>query len=403
MADIRKRTGKKGTTYQVRYKDPSSDSGYSYEAFDTLLEARAFREDTKPKKGRRNGSSVLTVEQAIDKWLEVCEGEGRNDRDPVSAATMEQYRYRARVMKSYAWDCDLFQLTKADIKKFRSWLKREYSLDKAQKVLSSFHSVVLEMHDQEIIKEDPAAGITVTIDSRYKEPTRIPSVADLQTLLKTADRLANSKNKQIADSFERYRAMIYLAADSGMRPQEYLVLPLLGLEGNGVRIVQALDRSNEIGPPKTKAGRRFILTGGQSVEMARHYAYKSGAEAPDDFVFPARNSGSYQSYRRFLRDGWHRLMDEAGFTEEVKENGKAKLVRRYTPYALRHFFASMLIENNKSAKYIQTVMGHEDIEMTFNVYGHLIRKRETELEEAQGGVLRYLAPSSCGEFVSTDA
>lgn len=402
MADIRKRIGRDGPTYQVRYKDPSSESGYSYATFDTLAKARAFREDRKPLKGRTN-SDIGTVKQAIDKWLEICEDEGRDDRDPVSPATLEQYRYRARVMKSYEWDCDLHQLTKSDVKKFRSWLKREFSLDKAQKVLSSFHSVLLEMQDREIIRSDPAAGVTVSIDSRYREPVSVPSVADLQTLLRTADRLANSKNQQIAESFERYRAMVYLAADSGMRPQEYLALPFGGLESNGVRVIQALDRSNQIGPPKTRAGRRFILTGGQAVEMARHYAIKRGAEAPEDFVFPARNSGSYQSYRKFLRDGWHRLIDEAGFSEEVREGRKTKIVRKYTPYSLRHFFASMLIENNKSAKYIQTVMGHEDIAMTFDVYGHLIRKRETELEEAHGGVLRYLADSSCGELVAETA
>ncbi len=400
MSDIRKRTGAKGTTYQVRYPDPSSESGYSYESFETLAEARAFRESKKPRKGRNARSGIRTVGQAIDRWLDVCGAEGRDERDPVSAATLEQYEYRARVMKSYDWDRDLVALKRSDIKKFRSWLKTNFSPDKAQKVLSSFHSVLLEMQDQEIIADDPAAGITVSIDSRYKEPVRIPSVAELQTILRTADRLANSKNKQTAATFERYRAMVYLAADSGMRPQEYLVLPLLGLEPNGVRVVQALDRSNELGPPKTRAGRRFILTGGESVAMARHYGLRHGAEDPADFVFPSRRKGSYQAYNKFLRRGWHTLMDEAGLSEELRENGKTKVIRQFTPYALRHFFASMLIENNKSAKYIQTAMGHEDITMTYNIYGHLIRKKETEREEAEGGVLRYVIPPSCGESVA---
>lgn len=44
MADIRKRTGSKGTTYQVRYASPEAKSGYAYATFDTLKEARQFRE-----------------------------------------------------------------------------------------------------------------------------------------------------------------------------------------------------------------------------------------------------------------------------------------------------------------------------------------------------------------------
>ena len=43
MADIRKRTGAKGTTYQVRYPTPGTKSGYAYATFSTLKEARAFR------------------------------------------------------------------------------------------------------------------------------------------------------------------------------------------------------------------------------------------------------------------------------------------------------------------------------------------------------------------------
>jgi hypothetical protein len=45
MSDIRKRTGAKGTTYQVRYPSKSSPSGYAYKTFETRKEALAFRED----------------------------------------------------------------------------------------------------------------------------------------------------------------------------------------------------------------------------------------------------------------------------------------------------------------------------------------------------------------------
>ena len=40
MADIRKRNGLKGTTYQVRYPSKTTKSGYAYATFATLKEAR---------------------------------------------------------------------------------------------------------------------------------------------------------------------------------------------------------------------------------------------------------------------------------------------------------------------------------------------------------------------------
>ena len=82
---------------------------------------------------------------------------------------------------------------------------------------------------------------------------QIPTLDEFRAILAAADRLANSKNNEIASAWERYRPMIYLAADSGMRPQEYLVLPPVALLKNGVEVIQALDRSNRIGPPKDES------------------------------------------------------------------------------------------------------------------------------------------------------
>lgn len=399
MSDIRKRVGRKGVTYQVRYPSKAAKSGYAYKTFDTLKEARAFVESGKARAaGGPTDSSIRTVSQAIDKWLDICEKEGRADREPVSPGTLEHYRWRARAMKSYAWNCDLQELREPDVIEFRSWLKRTFTSDKAQKVLSSFHSVLIEMQKRSIIVEDPAAEVTIRTDSRYKGPVEIPTVRELQLILEAADRLAASKNNEIAAAWERYRPMIYLAADSGMRPQEYLALPPAALLDRGVNVVQALDTSHRIGPPKTKAGRRYIPVGSESLGMVKHYAKKHGHES---FVFPTRRADGYQRYNNYLRRGWHMLMDEAGFVEEITEGKQTRLVKKYSPYALRHFFASMLIEQNKSAKYIQNVMGHEDIKMTFDVYGHLIRRKETDRMEDEGGVLRYIPEMRCGESVAS--
>jgi integrase len=130
MADIRKRVGKKGTTYQVRYPSKAAKSGYAFKSFETLKEARAFREDSKARQQNAPLSSgVKTVERAIDKWLEICEKEGRDGRDPVSQATLEQYKYRARIMKAYPWEVAPAALEEANIIEFRSWLLRNYSRD----------------------------------------------------------------------------------------------------------------------------------------------------------------------------------------------------------------------------------------------------------------------------------
>jgi hypothetical protein len=45
---------------------------------------------------------------------------------------------------------------------------------------------------------------------------------------------------------------------------------------------------------------------------------------------------------------------------------------------LRHFFASVLIAQGKTAKYVQDQMGHSSIQVTFDTYGHLFPQARQE-------------------------
>jgi integrase len=50
---------------------------------------------------------------------------------------------------------------------------------------------------------------------------------------------------------------------------------------------------------------------------------------------------------------------------------KAGLAQR-NPHFLRHTFASLLIQQGESLKYVQDQMGHSSIKMTADTYGHLV-------------------------------
>jgi hypothetical protein len=141
MADIRKRKGAKGITYQVRYPSKAAKSGHAYKTFLTLKEARHFAQHELPKLRAPKSNEVRSVDQAIQRWLDTCEYEARQGKDPVSPATLEGYKYRAEIMRAYSWEKDLHELA-PDIVAFRSWLLKEYSRDQARKVLSSLHSAL---------------------------------------------------------------------------------------------------------------------------------------------------------------------------------------------------------------------------------------------------------------------
>jgi integrase len=218
-------------------------------------------------------------------------------------------------------------------------------------------------------------------------------------LLRAADDLANSTNRQIARTWERYRPILYLAADSGMRPQEYLALAKSAIQGHGVRVDRAIEGgSKKISVTKTPAGRRFIELSSHTLDMVRHYAEKKAIPNEHDLVFPSAN-GSWQCPRNWRKRGFNVACEKAGLIEVVEVDGEAVERPRYRPYDLRHFYASMLIEKKTNLKKLQSLMGHTNITTTLNVYGHLIEGIYDE-EKIDIGILGQMGVFSCGDFVA---
>src|SRR5690348_370077 len=112
MSDIRTRRGRKGTTYQVRYRDPTKQSGYGFATFETRKEALDFRENAAQRlKSRPLCHETRSVAQGLQKWLEVCEKEGCNGREPITKGTLQNYEYRVGIINAYDWTKQLHELT----------------------------------------------------------------------------------------------------------------------------------------------------------------------------------------------------------------------------------------------------------------------------------------------------
>jgi integrase len=156
----------------------------------TKKEAREFHESGEAKKTGSRSGGVVTVADGIEKWLGVCEKEGRDGRDPVTDFTLKGYKYRAHIISSFAWEKSLQELSVPDIVEFRSWLLGNYPRSMAHFVLSSFHSMILEMVFRGVLAHDVAARVSIRERSRYEEPVTIPSEKEVMDLLAAADTLA---------------------------------------------------------------------------------------------------------------------------------------------------------------------------------------------------------------------
>ncbi len=63
-------------------------------------------------------------------------------------------------------------------------------------------------------------------------------------------------------------------------------------------------------------------------------------------------------------------------------------LRYRKPHALRHTYASLLVQNGESLAYVRDQLGHHSIKITVDTYGHLIpganRQAVDRLDDATG-------------------
>ncbi len=371
MADIRKRQGKRGVTYQVRYPNNGSKTGYSFKTFRTMKEARAFSE-TSSEWETDSKSSINTVAKAAGLWLDICEKVGRDGRETVEPQTLVEYKRRAKVITEYQWASNLQSIKPTDIVQFRTWLLENKSRDLAKRTLSSLHSIFIEMKVQGHITHDPVSGIQIRISGRHEKPeVKILTDKEMKRLLTATDTLKN-KNKYMEKAWRRYQPMIYLAVFSGLRPSEYDGLTWDNVTRESVTVTQRADKKGIIGAVKSRAARRTVYLPRIVTDML--YDWKNYCpDSMDNLVFPTI-TGKPLLIDNIRQSCWLPLLKEAGLL--VYEGDKPK--PKYTLYSLRHYYASKLIESKKDSKFIQEMMGHSSIELTYNVYGHLIGGKEEE-------------------------
>ena len=399
MADIRKRVGKKGTSYQVRYPSKTTQSGYAFKTFNTLKEAREFNQNLGSLPDRVS-SEITTVSQAVQLWLDICEKIGRDGREKVEPETLKEYCHRGRIIQEYEWPKPLQELELSDVVHFRNWLLHNKTRDQARRTLSSFHSVLIEMKHQGHVQHDPAAGISIKSGGRYEtenSEVEIPSDQEMRDIYSAAN-LMGRKNNFMEKCWARYRPMIYLAGFTGMRPSEYRGLSWDTMFEDRVVVQQRADMTGIIGPVKSRAGRRTIYLPSLVTDMIFEWRDRC-PDSDFNLVFPT-DSGKPISLTNFRSGAWIPLMNEAGLMETDTTNGSKILRPKYTPYALRHYFASKLIEKGEDFKFIQDTMGHSKIEITLNVYGHLMKDREEAKKRTAEELAADIFGSSCGEFVA---
>ena len=366
MAFIQTIQGKKGPIYKVHYKEPQSGKRRC-KNFSRMKAAQYFR-DNVPKAEYLHDTDTVSVAEAAEKWLHVCETVGRRGREPVEKSTLKPYKLHVRYIKEMIGSVKLNQLDPQACERFKTDLLEKFdNRAYARKILTSFKGILSEARTQGWLKSDPCENVRIVLTTR-DQPEHVDwiSLKEVRALLKRVDERADSSNKQMKKRWQRYRALVYVAAFSGMRPGEVLGLPWRNVlfDEGAIRVDQDLDEDGTIGRPKSKSAYRTIPMPDIIMEMLKGWK-NDCPESELGLVFP-NWQGNPEKIQNVYRRCWYLLQSEIGL---VDENDKA----RFPLKALRHVRASLEIEKQANPKEIQELLGHSSIKITYDIYGHLFR------------------------------
>jgi integrase/recombinase XerD len=204
--------------------------------------------------------------------------------------------------------------------------------------------------------DDPAAAIEGP--RRSRPVPKVLSVADVDKLLSLAHEGLDDPERPPADRLRatRMACLIELLYASGLRVSELLSLPksvanarqpLIAVRGKGGK-----ERLAPISEPARAA-------------MARYRAMLE-AEAPgrakSPWLFPADGASGHLTRQVFARE------------LKVVAVAAGLAAARISPHALRHAFASHLLQNGADLRVVQDLLGHADISTT-QIYTHVLDER----------------------------
>ncbi|MGH8991997.1 MAG: tyrosine-type recombinase/integrase [Acidimicrobiia bacterium] len=181
----------------------------------------------------------------------------------------------------------------------------------------------------------------------------------------------------------RYRALVLLAAYSGLRAGELAALrrkhvDLLHRSVTVVEQVQRIGGQHVVLPPKSAAGRRSVALPALVAAALQDHLVVYGEPGPEGLVFPAPGGG-------FLRPENFRTR---AWLPAVKAAGVAPL----RVHDLRHTCASLAIAAGADVKVLQRMLGHASAALTLDRYGHLMPGQERSVADRLDEMARRATP-----------
>jgi integrase len=370
MASVRKRTWntKTGTrvSWLVDYRDAAGKR--RFQQYDTRKEAQA--QLAKLTVEVANGvhtpmSASITVAEAAEIWLQRGELEG------LERATLVNYRRWATKTISPALGREkLARLTVPAIEAFRDTLVRNHGRKQVAKILVAFKGVLQEAMRRGLVAQNVAQPVKVSMRSREQRRLEIgvdiPSKEDIRRILEAAQ--------------GRWRPLLVTAALTGLRASELrgLTWDAVDFESRALHLRRRMDFWGTAGAPKSAAGRRSVPMSPMVANTLREWKLAC-PKGEANLVFP-NTLGRVETLSNMRIRGLLPVLQKLAM---FNADGSVK----FHFHSFRHFAASHWIDMGFQPKKVQTMMGHANISVTFDRYGHLFPSLEDDHAKLAAGEL----------------
>jgi integrase len=347
----------------------------------------------------KNGTHIadgdsITVAQAGELWLATCQEDG------LKRSSMARNRNHTELhINPLIGPTRLNKLTVAAVRTFADRLRdkgRSKALSKM--VLVSLGSILADAHERGLATSNPVRDL-----KRRRSKRKGKAVADVRPPLAIGVDIPHPDEIRtlLGQATGKRRAFVALLAFSGLRGGELRALRWEDVDfaESAVRVRQAADLWGDIHPTgKNEAAYRtipvppLVINALKEWKLACPLRDTGKHDANGDpikelyLVFP-NSKGRVQFHQHIDRRDWQPLQVAAGVSVPMlDEDGAPVLTKDKKPvmapkytglHALRHFFCSWCAARKEDGglglplKTVQVRMGHGDLSMTGNRYGHL--------------------------------